>query len=547
MLAHSNPEIAGAVADESRKAAFRVPATDPSPANRHRISNRHPCRLETTLNPCASMAAPFLIVTQSPLFFAQTPPPPILRATLTCTFDSSYNGTRDGSEAHQPSPGPPLPARMKTPQPVDNRERVLLVGVSLKKSSRGRAAASDVIGRDSLEELGELAQSAGANIAGSILQVRDALDPATLVGKGKIEEIRQEAQLRRVPLVIVDHNLTPVQLRNMEKGTGCRVIDRTQLILDIFAVHARSREGHLQVELAQLNYLLPRLTGRGEELSRLGGGIGTRGPGEQKLETDRRRIRERVGKIQRAIETVRRQRTTRRRARQAVPLGMIALVGYTNAGKSTLFNALTHASVLTSSKMFATLDPTIRAVRLPSHRRVLLSDTVGFLRDLPPDLIAAFRATLEEVQEAALILHVTDISSPHHAEQDAEVLKVLADLGVQDRPRVHVFNKTDCLAPDELATLVQSNGHREDKVFVSAATGEGLQDLLAKIDATMPSDPLVQLHLRVPVSDGRSLSLVHASGHVLRSEIVGDFFQLDAEIPESLSFRLEDFIVKSPR
>ena len=249
---------------------------------------------------------------------------------------------------------------MKTPQPVDNRERVLLVGVSLKKSSRGRAAASDVIGRDSLEELGELAQSAGANIAGSILQVRDTLDPATLVGKGKIEEIRQEAQLRRVPLVIVDHNLTPVQLRNMEKGTGCRVIDRTQLILDIFAVHARSREGHLQVELAQLNYLLPRLTGRGEELSRLGGGIGTRGPGEQKLETDRRRIRERVGKIQRAIETVRRQRTTRRRARQAVPLGMIALVGYTNAGKSTLFNALTHASVLTSSKMFATLDPTIR-------------------------------------------------------------------------------------------------------------------------------------------------------------------------------------------
>ena len=280
---------------------------------------------------------------------------------------------------------------------------------------------------------------------GSLLQVRDVLDPATLVGRGKLDEIRVEAQARSVPLVIVDHDLTPVQLRNMEKGTDCRVIDRTQLILDIFATHARTREGQLQVELAQLNYLLPRLTGRGQELSRLGGGIGTRGPGEQKLETDRRRIRERVGKIQAAIETVRRQRTTRRRARQAVPLGMIAFVGYTNAGKSTLFNALTHADVLT-----------------PSKRRVLLSDTVGFLRDLPPDLIAAFRATLEEVQEAALILHVSDISNPHHAEQDAEVLKVLRELGVEDRPRLHVLNKIDRLSePDKKACIhVGDDGRR---------------------------------------------------------------------------------------
>ena len=243
------------------------------------------------------------------------------------------------------------------------------------------------------------------------------------------------------------------------------MIDRTQLILDIFACHARTREGQLQVELAQLNYLLPRLTGRGEELSRLGGGIGTRGPGEQKLETDRRRIRDRVSKIKEAIETVRRQRTTRRHARQAVPLGMVALVGYTNAGKSTLFNALTHADVLTSPKMFATLDPTIRAVRLPSRRRVLLSDTVGFLRDLPPDLIAAFRATLEEAQEAALIVQVTDISNPNHAEQDAEVMKVLADLGMQDRPRLQVFNKTDRLSEEELAALEKANGKNGNKNF----------------------------------------------------------------------------------
>src|SRR5579862_5978279 len=281
---------------------------------------------------------------------------------------------------------------MKTAQLIDNRERVLLVGVGLKKAPRGRAGDSTAAGCDSLDELQELAESAGAKIEGSLLQVRDALDPATLVGRGKLEEIRAEAKFRDVPLVIVDHDLTPVQLRNMEKGTGCRVIDRTQLILDIFATHAHTREGQLQVELAQLNYLLPRLTGRGEELSRLGGGIGTRGPGEQKLETDRRRIRDRVRKIQQAIETVRKQRATRRRARQAVPLGMIAFVGYTNAGKSTLFNALTDASVLTSSKMFATLDPTIRAIRLPSQRKVLLSDTVGFIRDLPPGLIAAFRA-----------------------------------------------------------------------------------------------------------------------------------------------------------
>src|SRR5579864_2386290 len=432
---------------------------------------------------------------------------------------------------------------MKTAQPLDNRERVLLVGVGLKRPTHGLPGNPVTTGRDSLEELEELAISAGAAISGTILQIRDALDPATLVGKGKLDEIRSEAHARGVPLVIVDHNLTPVQLRNMEKAIGLRVIDRTQLILDIFACQARTREGQLQVELAQLNYLLPRLTGRGEELSRLGGGIGTRGPGEQKLETDRRRIRERVAKIQRAIETVRRQRATRRRARQAVPLGMIALLGYTNAGKSTLFNALTHAEVLTSSKMFATLDPTIRAVRLPSHRRVLLSDTVGFLRDLPPDLIAAFRATLEEAQEAALILHVTDISNPHHASQDAEVLKVLTDLGIQDRPRLHVLNKSDLLAKEDLELLKKSNGHRENRIFTSAVTGEGLQDLLARMDAVMPVDPLVRVRLRIPVSDGRHLSIVNSCGRVLDSRLDDGYFVIEAELPESFARRLEEFIL----
>jgi GTP-binding protein HflX len=435
---------------------------------------------------------------------------------------------------------------MKTAQPIDNRERVLLVGVGLKKAPRGRAGDPTSSGRESLDELRELAESAGAKIEASLLQVRDALDPATLVGRGKLDEIRIEAEMRHVPLVIVDHDLTPGQLRNFEKGVGRRVIDRTQLILDIFATHARTREGQLQVELAQLNYLLPRLTGRGEELSRLGGGIGTRGPGEQKLETDRRRIRDRVRKIQESIETVRRQRATRRQARHAQPLGMIALVGYTNAGKSSLFNALTHADVLTSSKMFATLDPTVRAVKLPSRRKVLLSDTVGFLRDLPPDLIAAFRATLEEVQEAALIIHVSDISNPHHTEHDADVLKILDDLGVRDRLRLNVFNKIDQLSDDDLAALKKSNEKRENAVFTSAVSGTGLDELLIRIDAMMPVDPLVHLHLRIPVSDGRHLSLVHACGRVLQSQVLDGHMDIEAELPESLARRLEDFVWSSP-
>jgi GTPase len=423
---------------------------------------------------------------------------------------------------------------MKTTRPTESHERVYLVGVGLKRASHVPGIDAGDAERASLEELGELARSAGAQVAGSIFQMRDKIDPATVIGRGKIEEVKIEAHLHNAPLIIFDRNLTPTQLRNLEKGTECRVIDRAQLILDIFARHARSREGQLQVELAQLNYMLPRLAGSGKELSRLGGGIGTRGPGEQKLETDRRRIRERVGKISRAIEAIRKQRSLRREARQAVPLGTVALVGYTNAGKSTLFNALSRAGVLVSSKMFATLDPTVRAVRLPSNRRILLSDTVGFIRDLPPGLIAAFRATLEEVQEAALILLVTDISNPHHTDQDAEVGKILKELGVADRPRLHVLNKIDRLSPEMAAS---GNGNH-NSARVSGLTGEGLEALLAQIDRAMPVDPVLRLRFSLPLANGRDIALVHALGRVLHSEVEDSSMSIEAEIPESVARRL---------
>jgi len=453
----------------------------------------------------------------------------------------------------------------KAQHQVSAAERALLVGVGWKRAPRFPGMPAGEQGRESLLELVELARSAGAEIAGTVFQVRDTADPATLVGRGKLDEIRTEATAYKAPLIIFDSNLSPMQQRNIEEATERRVIDRTQLILDIFARHARSREGQLQVELAQLNYMLPRLTGKGTAMSRLGGKsgaggaggagggagrIGVRGPGEKKLETDRRRIRDRVRKIQTSIDDVRKQRALRREARNAVPLGTIALVGYTNAGKSTLFNALSRAEVLVSSRMFATLDPTIRALRLPSNRRVLVSDTVGFIRDLPKGLLTAFRATLEEVQEAALILHVSDVSNPHHDELDEEVEKILRELGVTGRPRLRVLNKMDRLSPEDRRIVTNGTeekaGHEGAPVLVSALTGEGIEELLRRMDAEMPTDPVVTLSMRLPLAEGRTLALVHALGRVLHSEVEDSHMRIDAEIPESIAkrLRLNNFTAK---
>ncbi len=367
-------------------------------------------------------------------------------------------------------------------------------GQSSGKSSTNKPSIPEFDAEESLAELRTLAESAGAKVVGEILQRRDRPDPATLIGGGKLEEIAGAAASVNADLLLFDHDLTASQQRNIEKIVHRRVIDRTQLILDIFARHARTREGQLQVELAQLQYLLPRLAGRGVEMSQLGGGIGTRGPGETQLETDRRKIARRVRHVEQQLENVRRTRAQQRQRRESAPVATVALVGYTNAGKSTLFNALTRAAVLASPRMFATLDPTIRGVVLPSKRKILMSDTVGFIRSLPHTLVEAFRATLEEVQRASLILHVSDASSRLSAEQDAQVEIVLKELEAEQKPRLRVMNKVDLLDVEVAESLVKGAPPGAKTVYVSAAEGTGLDRLLERIDAMIEEDPVSRVH-----------------------------------------------------
>jgi GTP-binding protein HflX len=410
--------------------------------------------------------------------------------------------------------------------------------------SNGKPRIPEFDADESLAELRTLAESAGATVVGEILQRRDRPDPATLIGAGKLEEIAGAVASANADVLLFDHDLSPSQQRNIEKIIQRRVIDRTQLILDIFARHARTREGQLQVELAQLHYMLPRLSGRGVEMSQLGGGIGTRGPGETQLETDRRKIARRVRHVEQQLENVRRIRTQQRQRRESAPVATVALVGYTNAGKSTLFNALTQAKVLESPRMFATLDPTIRGVDLPSKRKVLLSDTVGFIRNLPHTLVSAFRATLEEVQRASLILHVSDASSRLSAEQDAQVEIVLKELEVEQKPRLRVMNKIDLL-DEEVAQSLQADALRADSktVYVSAAEGTGLERLLERIDKMIEEDHVSRVLLRIPQNEGKTLAMLEGKARIYSRKYKDGAVELDVEAPASIVRRVRPWVV----
>jgi GTPase len=356
---------------------------------------------------------------------------------------------------------------------VAGRERAILVAVCVD-GDRTAAEAS-------LRELGELARTAGVEVLDSILQVRRQPDPRYLLGKGKLQELVLRSMQLVADVIVLDRDLSPSQSRHIAEETSLKVLDRTQLILDIFAQRAQSADGKLQVELAQLKYLLPRLSQRDDSLSRLAGGIGGRGPGETKLEIDRRRVRDRIAHLERRIGQLSNERQVRRGRRQRRELPVISIVGYTNAGKSTLLNALTDSTVLVEDKLFATLDPTSRRLRFPEEREVIITDTVGFIRDLPKDLLAAFRATLEELDDADLLLHVVDAADPARDAQVAAVEHILESLGLAETPRLLVWNKADRVAAEDLALLLRSRGG----VAVSALGRQGLDALLFKADRTL--------------------------------------------------------------
>ena len=412
-------------------------------------------------------------------------------------------------------------------QTEERREQAILVGID----------TGDFDCESSLAELTELADTAGADVVGILTQKREAPDTATALGSGRLEELAQIAQAQQVDLIIFDCELTATQQRNLEDALPCRVVDRTLLILDIFAGRARSAEGRLQVELAQLQYLLPRLAGQGTALSRLGGGIGTRGPGETKLESDKRHIRRRIGAIKRQLQEVEQQRILRRERRKKDDMATVAVVGYTNAGKSTLMNRLTDAGVLAEDRLFATLDTTARALKLPDGRTVLLVDTVGLVRRLPHHLVDAFRSTLEEAALADVIVNLCDASNPEADEHLAVTRDLLQQLGCADRPILTVFNKCDRMSSPSDIDL-----GNKDALCISALTGEGLDELLKKIAAALPPDRR-RVTLLLPFDKGALAGRCRREGAVESEEYVEDGLRMVVTLGSQLLESVKPYMI----
>jgi len=394
-------------------------------------------------------------------------------------------------------------------------EKAILIGIRMPKQSEHQSQAS-------LEELKRLTYTAGADIVGTLFQVIKSPNSATLIGKGKIDEVALASRKNSADVIIFDEDLTPAQNRNLEEHLKAKVIDRTALILDIFAKRARTRSGRLQVELAQLKYIQPRLRGMWKHFGQQKGGIGLRGPGETQLEVDRRRIRERIGRIKKKLVAVEKHRKVHRSLFQSVPVQLISLVGYTNAGKSTLFNYLSKAKVPVEDKLFATLDPVVRRINLPSGRQILIADTVGFIRKLPHDLVESFKATFEEMAHAHIVVHVVDVSDPEYGEHEHVIEKVLNDLSLDDKPIIRVFNKVDQI-PD--SALFDS----ADGIAISALEGVGIETLLAQIDKILRQE-YRKSHLLLPYQRGDLLTELYTIGHVEKVDYKANGIYVDCEL-----------------
>lgn len=412
-------------------------------------------------------------------------------------------------------------------------ERAVLVGLHASVFKEDEDASWET-----LDELEALLETAGGECVGKMLQTRNAPDAHTFIGEGKLQELVTLARDNDATLIVFDNELSPSQMRVLEEATGRTVLDRSALILDIFAQRARTGEGKLQVELAQYQYILPRLAGMGKAMSRLGGGIGTRGPGESKLESDRRHIRSRIDKLRRDLEQVRQVRSVQRRQRKKAELPLVAIVGYTNAGKSTLLNTLTGAGIEANDRLFDTLDPTTRKKRISDTQEILLSDTVGFIRKLPHHLVSAFKATLEELAYADLLLHVVDVSDENWQIHAQTVDKVVAQLGAQDIPRVMVYNKADKCDPDVIPFIRPDEG-----VKISAKSGEGIDDLLTAIEKALGKGKH-KVKLCIPYSDGAVLDMLHREAQIDSTDYAAEGTIVEAVVDDKTYGRVSTYIME---